>query len=88
MPGLELMGACLLAEQVDNVYNVLSAEHTELSIEKFCWVDSLATLCWIRNEKPWKRFIRDRVKRIRNVIEPQEIRPPPPPTHTHTHTHQ
>ena len=39
MPRLELMGACLLAEQVDNVYNVLSSEHAELSIEKICWVD-------------------------------------------------
>ena len=56
---LELMLACLLAEQVD-VYNVLSSEHTELSIDKFRWVDSSATLCWIRNEKP--KFIHDQIK--------------------------
>ena len=56
VPRLELMGACLLAEQVHNVYNVLSSGHTELSIDKFCWVDSSATLCLIRNEKPWKNL--------------------------------
>ena len=60
VPRLELMGACLLSEQVDNAYNVLSLELTKLPIEKVCWVDSSATLCWIRNEKPWKKFIRDR----------------------------
>ena len=74
MPRSELMGACLLVEQVDNVYNVLSSELTELSIEKICWVDSSATLCWIRNEKLWKKFIRDRVKRIRSVTDPQQWR--------------
>ena len=76
---LELMGACLLSEQSDNVYKVLSSELTELSIEKICWVDSSATLCWIRNEKPWKKFIRDRVKRIRSVTDPQEWRYVPGP---------
>ena len=79
VPRLELMAACLLSEQVDSVYNVLSLELTELPIEKVCWVDSSATLCWIRNEKPWKKFIRDRVKRIRSVTDPQECRYVPGP---------
>ena len=79
VPRLELMGACLLAEQGHNVYNVLSSELTELSIEKICCVDSSATLCWIRNEKPWKKFIRDRVKRIRSVTNPQQWRYVPGP---------
>ena len=73
MPRLELTGTCLLAEQVDNVY-VLSSGHAELSIEEFCWVDSSATLSWIRNEKPWKKFISDRVKRNRSVTDPHEWR--------------
>ena len=68
-----------MAEQVDNVYNVLSSEYTELSIEKICWLDSSATLCWIRNEKPWKKFIRDRVRRIRSVTDPEEWRYVPRP---------
>ena len=79
VPRLELMGACLLSEQVDNVYNVLSLELTELPIEKVCWVDSSATLCGIQNEKPWKKFIRDRVKRIGSVTDPQEWRYVPGP---------
>ena len=74
VPRLELMEACILAEQLDNVYNVLSSEYTELSTDKFCWVDLSATLCWIRNEKPWKKFIRDQVKLIRSVTDPQRWR--------------
>ena len=36
-------------------------------------------MCWIRNEKPWKKFVRDRVKRIRSVTDPHEWRSVPGP---------
>ena len=35
--------------------------------EIYCWVDSLTTLCWIRNERPWKAYIQSRVNEIRQL---------------------
>ena len=37
------------------------------AFETIYWVDSLATLCWIQNQKPWKQFVMDRVKAIRQL---------------------
>ena len=45
------------------VYSVLQKEVQE-PIDAFYWVDSMATLCWIKNDKPWKQFVRHRVSEI------------------------
>ena len=37
------------------------------NISVYFWVDSLTTLCWIRNNEPWKQFIRNRVEEILKV---------------------
>ena len=62
IPGLELLGANILARLVDNVPKSLPQE-----IETHYWVDSRVALCWIKNEKPWKQYIRNRVQEIRNL---------------------
>ena len=44
IPGLELIGATLLAKLVSSVLSTL-----EWNVEIFYWVDSMTTLHWIRN---------------------------------------
>ena len=31
------------------------------------WVDSRVALCWIKNEKPWKQYVQNRVQEIRSL---------------------
>ena len=63
IPRLELLGATLMSKLVHAVHSVLQKEVQE-PIDTFYWVDSMATLCWIKNEKPWKQFVRHRVSEI------------------------
>ena len=51
IPCLELMAAHLLAKLVNNIKETLAEELENLPISQFYWVDSVATLCWIRNDK-------------------------------------
>ena len=69
IPRLELMtmSAKLLAKLVNTVRNALLSSLTGKAFEIIYWVDSLATLCWIQNQKPWKQFVMDRVKTIRQL---------------------
>lgn len=36
------------------------------------WVDSRTILCWIRNEKPWKQYVRNRVDEIRQLTSKRD----------------
>ena len=63
-PRLELMGAHLLAKLVSNIKEILAQELGNTPISQIYWVDSVATLCWIRNDKVWKQFVRHRVSDI------------------------
>ena len=58
------MSAKLLAKLVNMVCNALLSSLTGKAFEIIYWVDSLATLCCIQNQKPWKQFVMDRVKTI------------------------
>ena len=59
---MELLGATILARLIDSVRGLL---HTLLpEPEIYCWVDSFTTLCWIRNNRPWKAYIQSRVNEI------------------------
>ena len=65
IPRLELLGTTILARLINSVRRLL---HTLLSEpEIYCWADSLTTLCWIRNDRPWKAYIQSRVNKIRQL---------------------
>jgi hypothetical protein len=64
IPRLELLGAYILARLVNTVKQSLPHE---LSV--YYWVDSMTVLCWIRNERCWKQYVRDRVNEIRSLTE-------------------
>lgn len=64
IPRLELLGACLLAKLVESIKQSLQDELKGPHIETFYWVDSMCTLCWIRNCKPWNQYVRHRVAEI------------------------
>ena len=64
IPHLELLGAHLLAKLAKTVRSVLAEELQVTPIITFYWVDSIAVLCWIKNNKVWKQFVRHRVSDI------------------------
>ncbi|XP_065357232.1 uncharacterized protein LOC135951499 [Calliphora vicina] len=66
IPRLELCGAVLLAEMVENLVPTLVAENYSV----FCWTDSTIVLSWLA--KPpcnWLTFVANRVSKITQVIE-------------------
>ncbi len=72
IPHLELMAAQLLAELVNTIKTTLSDEIGDKLISTLYWVDSLAALCWIWNDKVWKQFVRHRVSDILLFSSPEE----------------
>ena len=72
IPRLELMGANLLARLMETVRATLTEELVSIPISAYYWVDSVATLCWIRNHKFWKQFVRHRVSDILQLSERDE----------------
>ena len=63
IPRLELLGATILTRLVESISSSLIP--TLGKLETFYWVDSLAVLCWIKNNKTWKQFVQRRVEEIR-----------------------
>ena len=59
IPGLELLGAVLLARLGNTVCKSLTHQYNLTY-----WIDSTAALCWITNDKPWKQYVSNRVKEI------------------------
>ena len=72
IPRLELMGAHLMAKLVDSVRSTLQDELGNRPISTFYWVDSTATLCWVKNCKLWKQFVRHRVSDISKLSSRNE----------------
>ena len=62
IPRLELIGATLLARLINSLLTTL-----EWNVEIFCWVDSMTTLHWIRNDRNWKQYVQHRVNKIRDL---------------------
>ena len=60
---LELMGALLLSKLMSSVRNALESVLTVSDF--YYWSDSTTALCWIRIDKQWKKYISDRVDKIR-----------------------
>ena len=61
IPRLELLGAVLLARLCDKI----TKKGGELVTTY--WVDSMTTLCWIRNDKYWKQYVQHRVNEVRKL---------------------
>ena len=61
IPRLELLGAVLLSRLCQTITRTVG----ELSTTY--WVDSMTTLCWIRNVKHWKQYVQHRVNEIRKL---------------------
>ena len=65
IPRLELIGAALMAKLVSTINSTLQDELGYYKpIKTYYWVDSMATLCWIVNNRHWKQFVRRRVEQI------------------------
>ena len=62
IPRLELVAATVLAKLVDSLLKAL-----DWDVEVFYWVDSTTALHWIRNDRPWKSYVLNRVNEIRSV---------------------
>ena len=69
IPRLELLGALILARLVNTVLRNCLQKPTVT-----CWVDSTATLFWIRNDRSWKQYVSRRVHEIRTVISRDQWR--------------
>lgn len=66
IPRLELLGATILVRLAKAVQNALPQK-----LEPVYWVDSMTVLCWIRNVKPWKQYVMNRVQEIREHTTPE-----------------
>ena len=64
IPHLELLGAVILARLSHTILSLLP-----MQIQCFYWVDSMAVLYWIQNNKPWKQYVGHRVKEIRQLTD-------------------
>ena len=62
IPRLELLGAVILARLVMTILKSLPQE-----LPVIHWTDSMTTLHWIRNHKPWKQYVSHRVAEVRRV---------------------
>ena len=72
IPRLELLGAYLLAKLVFSVRSVF--ERLAFNFDTYYWVDSFTTLCWIRNNKPWRQYVQHRVNEIRRLSDKEKWR--------------
>ena len=61
IPRLELLGAVLLARLCDKITKKVGELVTTY------WVDTMTTLCWIRNDKHWKQYVQHRVNEVRKL---------------------
>ena len=52
----------ILARLVDRILSCLIGNP-----EIYCWTDSFAVLCWIKNKKTWKKYVQHRVGEIRRL---------------------
>ncbi|XP_065070793.1 uncharacterized protein LOC135695590 [Rhopilema esculentum] len=72
IPRLELLGACLMSQLVETIRTTLEDELGHSRIQSFYWVDSVAVLCWIKNDRAWKPYVHNRVRKIIQVSQREE----------------
>ena len=69
-PRLELLGVLLLARLFTSVE--LALKETIQIEKRFCWIDSMAALFWIKSTKrEWKQFIQNRIDKVTKLILPE-----------------
>ena len=61
-----------MAKLVHNVKEILRKELGQESIETYYWVDSMATLCWVKNDRVLKQYVGNRVREILQVSSREE----------------
>ena len=64
IPRLELQGATILSRLVSSV-----RKNPNLNYPTYYWTDSLTVLCWVRNNKLWKQYVKNRVEEIRTLTD-------------------
>ncbi|GFT58057.1 integrase catalytic domain-containing protein [Nephila pilipes] len=69
IPRLELLGAAIGARIASTIKEAL-----DLSLETYFWMDSMVVLGWITNSEPWKTFVGNRVKEIRELTNVEDWR--------------
>ena len=73
IPRLELCAAVLLSKLVNTVKSIIQEDRpTDEKVDVFYWVDSISALCWIKNNKPWNVYVRNRVAEILKVSKHSE----------------
>ena len=70
IPRLELLGAVILSRLTRTVLKALPNEVNRINY----WVDSRTVLCWIKNDKHWKQYVKHRVDEIRQLTAKQDWR--------------
>lgn len=72
IPGLNVTAAKILAQMKETVVNALrgSIEFTSISL----WTDSMTKLWWIRNQREWKQYFKNRVNEILRKTEMENWR--------------
>ena len=71
-PRLEILGSQSLARSVRTVEGGIGGGAEGMPINAFYWVDSIASLCGIKNDKVWVKFVRHRVSDILNDSQRNE----------------
>lgn len=67
LPRLELMGALLMAELFEKVFDALKTNVTQASVLAYC--DSKIALAWIQGDaERWKTFVANRVLKIQKIL--------------------
>ena len=66
IPRHELLGATILVRLAKALQKALPHK-----LEPVYWVDSMTVLYWIKNVKPWKQYVMNRVQEIREHTTPE-----------------
>ena len=59
IPRLKLLGATILSRLLSSV-----RKESYFDCAMYCWTDSMTILCWLKNSKPWKQYVRIHVEEI------------------------
>jgi len=62
IPRLELLGATILSRLVNTILKSLP-----VTLQVYCWTDSMIVLCWIKNHRHWKQYVQIRVTEIQQL---------------------
>ena len=69
IPRLELLAALILTRLVDTLKKSLESLP---SLVTYYWTDSTVVLHWIRNQRPWRQYVSNRVNEIKCYSTPEE----------------